>query len=101
MSTGGGFGIRIGETVAEDILAGRDGTPQPQLDRRGLRGGRAGGAAAVEEKVAIGVYTASEVKGGAREKTQVGVRVYAEIEDRHSYSLGITHRCSFASGSSG
>src|SRR6202140_5502238 len=90
MTTGGRLGVRIRETIAEDILAGRDGTPQPQLDGGGkrLRGRCARRSAAVEEKIAVGVHTAAEVKVGAREETQVGVGENADGEDGNSDSLG-------------
>src|ERR1700674_2422842 len=102
MTTGGGFGVRIRETIAEDILAGRDGTPQPQMDGGGkrLRGRCARTSAAVEEKMAVGVHTAAEVKVGAREETQVGVRENAELEERNSDSLGSPPQFRFATGCS-
>ena len=102
MTTGGGFGVRIRETVAEDILAGGDRAPQPQLDgwRICLGGRGACGSAAVEEKIAVGVHTAAEVKIGTREETQVGVRENAELEERNSNSLGSPHQFSFATGCS-
>jgi len=102
MTTGGGFGVRIRETVAEDFLAGGDGIPQPQLDgwRICLRGRGARRSAAVEEKIAVGVHTAAEVKVGTREETQVGVRENAELEERNSDSLGGPHQFSFATGCS-
>ncbi len=86
--TGCGFGVRIRQTIAKNILAGRDGASQPQL------------GAAVEEKIPVGVHTAAKVKVGAREEAQVGVRVDAELEERNADSLSSAHQFSFAAGCS-